>query len=836
MSQTVPLVEKCGERAVETAGYRPLSLTLTGFKGIRSGLGRDTITLDLEALAGDAHLVAIAGCNGRGKTTVMDNLHPYLVMPSRAGADGLGAFSFYDHVYLPESLKELVWRHDGRRYKSQIVLRTNGRKKTEAFLFVERDGAWVPVVLPDGTVSDGKVETYERAVAAILCPPDTFFTSVFSAQGRRPLSAFRNAEIKTLLADLLGLEQVRQQGALAADVVRQLKAGLAVLRQGAVRTREEADGVRRSLAELDGATDAVQAAADRRAAAMTSLDTARQLLAHLTAEHAAAADTEARRRALADDAKRVRDEHDAGIRRIEQELPRLQQRESALRQRIGARRQAHLQRRAHLQREIAGLGQVAALREAVEAAITRQPFARRVVARCRAIVGRRQARVDELERAKTVLAACRREVESIDREAGQVALRQADLQRRFGLVASVPCAGTDLQGRCQLLGDARQAQALLPSADATLAALAERKRAAVAQVAETQAGVQALPAAAEARHRAEQLLRAAEARLREIELLSARAGEVARAVESLSALREELAKLPEQPEAETPDERAELAEIESAKRRIADERQRLTQARDAALARIAEQAGKLPPPLDAGRLAKAKVEVDEQARAVEGAQRAEAAARQRAERAHALHERLAAIETQAAAEVKAAARVEEELGAWSLLAKCLGNDGVIALDIDDAGPTLSALANELLLACYGPRFTLQVITQTANGKGELREDFDIVVHDGWRDESKSLKLVSGGERTWIDACLTRAIALYLSGNTGRRIGTLFSDEADGPLDPERKRMFMAMKREVLRLGGYECEFFVSQTPELTAMADRVIDLDAMAVSMVEAQG
>ena len=55
---------------------------------------------------------------------------------------------------------------------------------------------------------------------------------------------------------------------------------------------------------------------------------------------------------------------------------------------------------------------------------------------------------------------------------------------------------------------------------------------------------------------------------------------------------------------------------------------------------------------------------------------------------------------------------------------------MIALDIDDAGPTLSALANDLLLASYGPRFTLQVITQSTNGKGELREDFDIIVHDG----------------------------------------------------------------------------------------------------------
>jgi exonuclease SbcC len=39
-------------------------------------------------------------------------------------------------------------------------------------------------------------------------------------------------------------------------------------------------------------------------------------------------------------------------------------------------------------------------------------------------------------------------------------------------------------------------------------------------------------------------------------------------------------------------------------------------------------------------------------------------------------------------------------------------------------------------------------------------------------------------------------------------------------------MFMAMKRRVLELGGYSREFFVSQTPELTSMADAVIDLDA----------
>ncbi|MDC8638728.1 hypothetical protein NY667_13125, partial [Xanthomonas hortorum pv. hederae] len=172
-------------------------------------------------------------------------------------------------------------------------------------------------------------------------------------------------------------------------------------------------------------------------------------------------------------------------------------------------------------------------------------------------------------------------------------------------------------------------------------------------------------------------------------------------------------------------------------------------------------------------------------------------------------------------------RAEEALGVWNLFARCMGNDGLIALAIDDAGPELSGLANALLLACYGPRFTLSIHTLVATAKGEAREGFEIEVHDADSGQSKPVARTSGGERVWINACLTRAIALYLARQDGSRYETLFSDEADGALDPERKRAWMTMKREVLRLGGYGREFFISQTPELAAMADAVIDLDAL---------
>lgn len=133
-------------------------------------------------------------------------------MPSRAAVAGPGGFSYYDHVCLPENEKDLTWEHDGRRYWSQVVIRLNGKRRTEAFLFVQDDSGWRPFALEDGTVSDGKVETYERYVEAVCGTADTFFTSAFSAQGKRQLTAYKNAEIKTLLADLLGLEEIRALG------------------------------------------------------------------------------------------------------------------------------------------------------------------------------------------------------------------------------------------------------------------------------------------------------------------------------------------------------------------------------------------------------------------------------------------------------------------------------------------------------------------------------------------------------------------------------------------------------------------------------------------------
>lgn len=815
---------------------QPLSLTLKGFRGIRDGLGRDVLTLDFERLADGAQLVAIAGANGRGKSTVMDNMHPYLTMPSRAGAAGPGGFSYYDHVCLPENEKDLIWAHDGRSYRSQVVIRVNGRRRTEAFLLrLSDDGTWQPLVLDDGTVSDGKVDTYTRCVEAICGSADTFFTSVFSAQGKRQLSAYRNAEIKTLLADLLGQEEIRALGQKASETARLLKAGLAAIRQEQAGLDAEAQRIEGQRRRLDGAQARVAQRLAARQAAQVAQESARTRHAQMMAEREQSRGVEARRGQLQGECQAVIQAGTQAIDILKAQDRGEFQRLELLDQRIAQRLAQECNRRQVLQNQRRQCLAVLAGVQAVRHAECRLPMAEWVLSLRSAQVGAWRQQVQRLTQCQAAKRMVQQKLSGIEREAGQAALKAEELARRFGLTGEVPCAGTDLQEQCQLLSDARDAKALIPSARGTIQRLGGEKAAAQQELDALCGQHEQLTGAPQALARAEHRAELARARASRFALLAAQAGEMARARTTLAGIEQELTDLraaqgPDaavgQLRAETPEESAERQQIHAARQAIAAQHDQQAKHYRAALDRLKQALVALPAPYDGQRLIDAQTAMEQAAQSVVATEQAHLAAVRDAETLGALVQQATALAGRQAQVTNRTAKVETELGNWHLFAKCMSNDGLIALAIDDAGPALAGLANDLLLACYGPRFTVSLQTLVETGKGEQKEGFDILVHDGESGESKSVGLMSGGERVWVNECLIRAVALYLAQHTGRRYGALFSDEADGPLDPERKRMFMAMKREVLRLGGYQREFFVSQTPELTALADAVIDLEA----------
>ena len=108
-------------------------------------------------------------------------------------------------------------------------------------------------------------------------------------------------------------------------------------------------------------------------------------------------------------------------------------------------------------------------RPAIVAAIEQAKTMGETEARLRSALDAAQTRHRVWEEQSKALAVLRTKAEGLRRQAGDAALRAAGLKQRFGLTDAVPCRGTDLQPRCQLLADAREAQVVLPSADAEVA-------------------------------------------------------------------------------------------------------------------------------------------------------------------------------------------------------------------------------------------------------------------------------------------------------------------------------------------------------------------------------
>ena len=803
---------------------KPLRLTLKGFTGIRDGLGRDELTLDIASLAADAQLVALVGPNGSGKTTIIDNAHPYRLMPSRATSASVGGFSYYDHLCAPEGCKDLEWMHEGRRFRSQLVFRMNGARRTEAFLHEWKDGRWVPVVMPDGTRSDGKTDTYDRCVEGLLGSPETFFTSAFHAQSRRQLSAYRPSEVKGLLVELLGLEQIRAAGQNAARVAALLQQALEERRAAVARHRAVEEAVQQLRRMVEEAQVRIRSTGESRVAAEASLQSAQQQHAAREAERAAAAGIETLRQSLqtqiAEVARRKTGLVGAHVRLGEDLKARRERASHALR----AAEASAVAARGRLQRDLAAAQALLARQDAIRAAVERLPLlseqeqAARTALRTAEETGERAARIRQRLQ---VIAASR---QGLEREAGAAALRAQQLRERFGLTQEVPCNGLPLQGACKLLADAHEAKAMQPSADLKIAQvqqevaaldaernLLERELAGIgdvaAQVAQARASLDAL---IEQRRIAN-----AEAALAE---------SVRQAQDRLNGIATEAAEIGQRVHAAQASAREECARCDAAAREASERHASEVSELDTALARLTVQFTGLPSPFDDSRRGAAELAATRARQALGEVEAAHTAAVTRHAELVGRLQSSAAQLAEGQTAVSAVAHLETELARWTALTKALGNDGVIALCIDDVGPTLASLTNELLLGCCGPRFTVSITTQVETARKDLKEGFDVIVFDAETGASKSVAMMSGGERVWIDEALTRAIAVYLAQSAGRRYQTLFSDEADGPLDPERKRMFVAMKREVLRLGGYEQELFVSQTPELWSLADSVIEV------------
>jgi DNA repair protein SbcC/Rad50 len=806
------------------ATLKPLKLTLQGFTGIFAAFGRDSLVLDLQTIPQDAALVALVGPNGAGKSTILDSLHPYRVMPSRSTTLGPGGFSYWTQITGATAMKELLWENDGIRYRTLLSFKTTGKtQKSDCYLFqLDAGGEWTPVQLADGTLSDGKSSTYDHCVDTLLGPPEKFFTAHFSAQGRRTIASYGAGDIKSILASVLNLQGYRELAAKAALVGKFLRQQLEGLNGELAEARSHESTAAEYVGKVAAVEELIRNGGVNEAAAQANVNGARDALAGLLAKRDAQAKNAEEVRFLNEQIGAIVTKTASSKASVSTQFAREQERhhsEATSAKAAIATAQNNVQ---SSEVELSRLNAVLAEKDAIAQAVARLPDHHCLIEKIDASIDADQATLAGAAALRTELNNLVGQKARLSSEGQAKTIVIQNLKATASLVEQVPCKGSEMQLACPLMEQANAAMRNVPAHEAEQNA----KRAAYEQMALKVKDLQAKVAGfdtieAEVRE-AQKKRKIAAAALDADNRLAARAPLIADAQTRLPVLAQGIAE--QRQVIATATERltqatTALAAIESEKA------QALALIETTALAEtkvLEDRLAKLEKPVS-----DAEVEAYQSAVARAGAALVEVQAMEHAltEQKVTLMGKLEAVRALAArsGQVKEQAeRLQEEIAKWKLAEKGLGNDGCVALSIDDSGPEIAAICNSLLSDCFAGRFVVRLDTQSETRTGMMKETFDVKVFDGHRGTEKSLGDMSGGEEILVNECLTRAVALYASQSSATHCETLFTDETDGALDPEAKRTFMQMKRAVIKQGGYAREFFITHTPELWEMADHKI--------------
>jgi exonuclease SbcC len=779
---------------------KPLLLRLKNFIGIRDGLGMEEVAIDLSSLRG---LIALAGPNGAGKTTFLDNLHPYRLMPCKTGGNYTpGAFSFYNETF-GASEKELIFEMAGLRYRSVLHI-DQERNKQEAYLYVEDQesgGVWKPVN------RDGKVSTYDKTIEALVGSPKLYFNSIFRCQDAPRLNTYRKGVIKDILAELLLLSDIQARGKTAkavADLIDELvkkeKAKALVFEPQAARVGE----IEKLLAQANEEMKAVNLE--------LSGATARE---------------EALRKELQDVQVEVAGAE--SVKKSYQEKKGLEQtvlgRMETTCRRLGEHSDRHYEKYCAFGQKTARLRKIMDNSDVIrtkveeEAALTagQEELLRRLDAVLNELA---QARKDKDEADKLRSRVSGLEVQQA-RKVSEHKAKITALENEVGRIKEsvkhlyrLPCSEETLKA-CPVYKATAEEREKLPG----LLAKLEEARALTGEdvtlsreIAELNNEISALFAKSETsglvKEQAEitTALSSVKTQLDDAKRYTRLLSELQTAEQSLAAAEAEWKENQADHLGAVEVSLGEVDSLESELRRLRETMASLeAQIRQAD--RLGERSDRLNKDLETvreqvGRVRDRQLEVNGRIAGLEqAAETARNAGRQLAE----VNGRIGMLGS------------EREL--WSIVQKAFSNDGIIALEIDDAGPHITGLANRLLESCYGPRFAVKIVTQDMKDDGTSTESFDISVTDNESGTVSSLHDKSGGEKTWVEDAVTKAIALFHAERSGKRYDVLMTDERDGALSYDAKRNFFRLKKEVLDLGGFASEFFISHTPDAQDVAD-----------------
>jgi len=787
--------------------------------------------LDLRQLPGG--LVALTGPNGHGKTALLETVLAALYRSYASREHDLKTYAC-----ARDSFVEAEFSVDGvGAYRARINI-DNHTGKTQAVLEqVQPNGSRVPL-------NDGRVTTFDEAVAQVAPRLDGLLCSAFAAQNRAgSLTTVPKSKRKDLFIHFLWQERVvamAETAKLCLQVADRARVALDTQRDTLVKetSPEIIDTLRSRVAAIDTELAAVRRRRTELQEILVTLERERALLAEQAQAHLAA---QARVTALATAIATKRAEGDQIARDgaaarataaddLARATQRLQSRLLDLDRRVSTEIAETKTKLLTIDGRIANNKRVLQETDAIRtaAAATAEADA--------AIRGWREQ--EQAARAAEVQA--RDQIEARQQQLRLVEQAETELgtaRRRAGLLGTVKfgddCA---VDPACPLVTDAVAARARIPELEGTVAhaptlkdgithwqqqldAAHDRIRALLAQIAEAEQVV--------ADHAAKASLAPhidlAEQRIAEYERqrTDARAESHARLTD-LQAQREGA-------ERETKGAHADIVQrLESRLDQL--ESRRVTTV--AAIADLEQAHAEAMTDAERTRTASARVDLIDVDLAARRQQWTETEAtlatlivrQQDVTRAG----DAVALRLQERQDVeRRLALVGHDWRVQQLLAKALHRDGLPTLEIAAAGPAVSQACTDLLEhSGFGTRFTVDVVTQvaTADGKG-LKEDFNVLVYDNERGgEPRDIGDLSGGERIVVEEALRAALAIYVNARHERPIRTCWRDETTSALDIDNRRRYVAMLRRLRELGGFEHVLYVSHADDAVDAADTQVDV------------
>ena len=810
-------------------------------------------------------LIAVVGENGGGKTTFIESpiAALYRQFPSRSDREVV------DYATAGDSYIEIEFALDGDGlYRARLNLDALHR----------RSDAVLQRIAPDGSarvLTDGKLTSFDAAIAQLLPPLPSLLASVFSAQNRAgSFVTLDRKGRKELFAALLGLEAYdtwAERAKTAAGLVQLTIDRLQVRRE--ILARDAGDDVDQQLqAEADrlqtdgGSIEARRVDLQRD---LTTLEATLTGLQEAAAAHAAAQSRVDRVEVEIQSGTLERDHALAALQRLEADAVTERQ---ALEQRLAEARGAidralastteRTEALALIDRQLAkDLGDLDARIGKNRTVLEHEQEIRAAVLLAAGLETDLARGREDAQRLGDQIETQRTRERVLGQTLADLAAKARDLDRArtdARLLGSVPCAGAGEYAVCQLLTSAAAAQAQIAGLEEACASTdaAQRERAQVETaigtlVAQRQARQKDLTQTETARVAAQKVA----ARLADLNAATDRiAGHEARQGElEADAVRRraEASAREERRVADLHTRRQErdhqhAEQGQALERRVVTRAEELTATVEALAERLTARAierdglrDQLATTKDASDQAAAqtalltlrRLEWDASTAALARvtAQREDLTRRREALRDR--REELTGLET-------AIAGHTADVLDWQLLTKALGRDGLQTLEIDAAGPTVSAFCNDLLQFCFGSRFSVELVTQEAKATkskdgATFKEVFELRVFDSARGgDARDLADLSGGEQVLVDEALKSAIALLVNARNQHPMRTCWRDETTGALDGENAAKYVDMLRRVQQLGGFQYVLFVSHNPDAAMQADAQVRIGGGRIDVV----